>query len=44
MRGGNATLPRMAVEPDCIFCKIVSGELPATRVAEDDRTARALEG
>src|SRR5919107_3250077 len=23
---------------DCIFCKIVAGELPATRVLEDDRT------
>ena len=28
----------MAADPDCLFCKIVSGELPATRVAEDDRT------
>lgn len=25
-------------EPDCIFCKIVSGEAPCARVAEDDRT------
>jgi len=25
-------------DPDCIFCKIVSGELPATIVAEDERT------
>lgn len=23
---------------DCLFCKIVAGELPATKVAEDDRT------
>jgi histidine triad (HIT) family protein len=23
---------------DCIFCKIVAGELPATRIYEDDRT------
>jgi histidine triad (HIT) family protein len=25
-------------DPDCIFCKIVSGELPAHVVAEDERT------
>jgi histidine triad (HIT) family protein len=25
-------------EPDCIFCKIVAGELPSTRVDEDERT------
>ncbi len=23
---------------DCIFCKIVAGEMPAHRIAEDDRT------
>lgn len=23
---------------DCIFCKIVAGELPAARIAEDERT------
>ena len=28
----------MATDPDCIFCKIVAGELPATKVDEDDRT------
>jgi histidine triad (HIT) family protein len=28
----------MAADPDCIFCKIASGELPATRIAEDERT------
>ena len=28
----------MASDPDCIFCKIVAGELPATKVDEDDRT------
>jgi histidine triad (HIT) family protein len=25
-------------DPNCMFCKIVSGELPATIVAEDERT------
>jgi histidine triad (HIT) family protein len=25
-------------DPDCIFCKIVAGELPATFVGEDERT------
>ena len=28
----------MAADPDCLFCRIVAGELPATRVAEDERT------
>jgi len=28
----------MAADPDCLFCKIAAGEIPATRVAEDDRT------
>lgn len=28
----------MAADPDCIFCKIVAGELPATIVAQDERT------
>ncbi|MDP9346032.1 MAG: HIT family protein [Actinomycetota bacterium] len=25
-------------DPDCLFCKIVAGEVPSTRVAEDERT------
>ena len=25
-------------DPDCLFCKILAGELPATIVAEDERT------
>jgi histidine triad (HIT) family protein len=25
-------------DPDCIFCKIVAGEIPSTRVDSDDRT------
>jgi histidine triad (HIT) family protein len=27
----------MAADPDCIFCKIVAGEVPATVVAEAER-------
>lgn len=26
-----------AVDPSCLFCKIVAGQLPADRVYEDDR-------
>jgi histidine triad (HIT) family protein len=33
----------MAADPDCIFCKIVAGELPATRVAEDERTVTFMD-
>ena len=25
-------------DPDCLFCRIVAGEIPATRVREDERT------
>jgi histidine triad (HIT) family protein len=25
-------------DPDCLFCKIAAGEIPATRVREDERT------
>jgi histidine triad (HIT) family protein len=25
-------------DPDCLFCKIVGGEIPSTRVYEDERT------
>lgn len=27
----------MAVKDDCLFCKIVSGEVPSTKVYEDDQ-------
>jgi histidine triad (HIT) family protein len=26
------------MDPNCLFCKIVAGEIPSTRVYEDDRT------
>lgn len=30
-------------EQDCIFCKILAGELPATIVAEDERTVAFMD-
>ena len=34
-----ATYPRsMTADPDCLFCKIVAGEIPATVVHETDTT------
>ena len=33
----------MAADPDCLFCKIVSGEIPSTRIAEDDRTVTFMD-
>jgi histidine triad (HIT) family protein len=33
----------MAAEPDCIFCKLLAGELPATIIAEDERTVSLMD-
>jgi histidine triad (HIT) family protein len=30
-------------DPDCIFCKIVAGELPAQKLAEDERTVTFMD-
>lgn len=30
-------------DPDCLFCKIVSGELPSERVAEDEHTVTFMD-
>jgi histidine triad (HIT) family protein len=30
-------------EPDCIFCQILAGQLPATIVAEDERTVSFMD-
>ena len=30
-------------DPDCIFCKIVAGELPSTIVGEDERTVAFMD-
>jgi histidine triad (HIT) family protein len=29
---------RTVADPDCLFCKIVAGEIPSARVDEDERT------
>jgi histidine triad (HIT) family protein len=28
----------MTTDPDCIFCKIVAGEIPSHKIGEDDKT------
>lgn len=33
----------MAAEPDCLFCRIVAGELPARIVAEDELTVSFMD-
>src|SRR4029079_18961430 len=30
-------------DPDCLFCKIIAGEIPGTVVAEDDRTVAFMD-
>jgi histidine triad (HIT) family protein len=30
-------------DPDCLFCKLVAGELPATLVAQDERTVAFMD-
>jgi histidine triad (HIT) family protein len=33
----------VASDPDCLFCKIVAGEIPSTRVDEDERTVAFMD-
>jgi histidine triad (HIT) family protein len=33
----------MPADPDCLFCKIVAGEIPATVIAEDERTVAFMD-
>jgi len=33
----------MAADPDCLFCRIVAGEIPSTRVDEDERTVAFMD-
>jgi histidine triad (HIT) family protein len=30
-------------DPDCVFCKIVAGDIPSARVYEDDRTVAFMD-
>jgi histidine triad (HIT) family protein len=30
-------------DPDCIFCKIVAGELPSQTIAEDERVVAFMD-
>ncbi|MFP5362782.1 MAG: HIT family protein [Thermoleophilia bacterium] len=30
-------------DPDCLFCKIVAGEIPATVIAQDERTVAFMD-
>jgi histidine triad (HIT) family protein len=32
-----------ATDPDCLFCKIVAGDVPATVVAQDERTVTFMD-
>jgi histidine triad (HIT) family protein len=36
-------VPAMSGDPDCLFCKIVAGEIPATVIAEDERTVTFMD-
>ena len=31
------------MDPDCIFCKVLAGELPAERVHEDEHTVAFMD-
>jgi histidine triad (HIT) family protein len=33
----------MTSDPDCLFCKIVAGEIPSSRVDEDERTVAFMD-
>jgi histidine triad (HIT) family protein len=35
--------PEDAIDRNCIFCKIISGELPSRRIYEDDRAVAFLD-
>jgi histidine triad (HIT) family protein len=31
------------MNPDCVFCKIIAGQLPSTRIYEDERTLAIMD-
>lgn len=33
----------MAADPDCIFCKIVAGDVPSSRIDENERTVAFMD-
>jgi histidine triad (HIT) family protein len=33
----------MSSDPDCLFCKIIAGEIPSQRVDEDERTVAFMD-
>jgi histidine triad (HIT) family protein len=33
----------MVSDPDCLFCRIVAGDIPSTRVYEDERTVAFMD-
>jgi histidine triad (HIT) family protein len=33
----------MAADPECLFCRIVAGEVPSTRIDEDERTVAFMD-
>jgi histidine triad (HIT) family protein len=37
------TPEHQAIDPNCIFCKIISGDLPSRRIYEDDRAVAFLD-
>jgi histidine triad (HIT) family protein len=38
-----ATQPESTTDPDCIFCKIVTGEVPSRRIYEDEHCVAFLD-
>jgi len=38
-----ATQPESTIDPDCIFCKIITGEIPSRRIYEDDTCVAFLD-